>query len=1141
MCLPLTHTERGLFNIVVDFSKIDLREQPVLILKNSSGKPIGTLGYALDISLDIKYNETSVLEFSIPERVDGVSIPYYDSVIGMRIVEIEDIGQFILINPSEIGDGVKKVKSCKGYSLEYEFTFKKITLENATYNFWNPTAPGGTLLGAILELMPSWRVGTVDSSLIGKYRTFEVADTNLYNFIKSTVQQSYNCIFDFDTKTRTVNVKDVMSAVVTNPIYISNANLAKEIEVTENTENIVTRLDVNGAEGITIRDVNPTGTNTLVNLDYFMTSDNFDQDVIDRYYEWKNVCKEYKLPYYNLSIEYSLRVACRTAETAAMVDLQGELTSLENQQAVIIQAIAQSLEGQDALDEINASISEKQTDISSKQTYINTIQEQIDSIYGQLKEINLATKFESYFTDDELLVLDRYIKDDSISESSFVTKATGSYADDDIGNVVKTDNFAFSDAAITLVHTTSGKAIYDVKAGKITSEKLTADVVSAAFETSEDGKAVMSVYLGAGEIDGRTFVGACLSVTGNASDIVHDLVSEEELSDMLNGTSLSFIMSNGYMYFTYDTSEYEKRSVAWELYEYGENVLEKISQPSYQFGVSSANFLCLDDFVDFKNSLRHGEKIYIGISEDETLSPICIGLQMSYGAINDLTLEFGDTYTSSDSSFLLADLLEQSVSMGKSVDLSKYTYSAFVDSGASTKVKDFMSSSLDVSRNAIMSSKDQAITWGESGIRLRKWTDETHTIYDPKQVWMNNNSILMTSNNWSTAEIAIGNFHDSNMGDCWGIVAPNIVGTLLAGENLVIESKKKDGDTSVFKVDADGCILYNSQFDIVSGNKKTHITLDPQLGIAIGEYPVYSEIETRSTISAKTIDEDKAKFWVDTDGNLYFKGTLRATTGEFSGKVTAKEGYIGNGSEGWTIGNTYIYNGKSALLSAAEGVYIGTDGISLGNGTSYVRATSKGVLTANDAVITGDITAKSGTIGGFTIGDNSITTNDMTWDGSQKTGVYIGTNGIRLGSNFGVDSSGNLYAASGTFTGTVYAGNIEYGGNKGTLNGSGITDSTITGGKVSSNTITGGKLVNNTITADKLAEAVKKILGMAEDAYGALWGDMRAGDIACDQLSADDMLLDGKRLSNTTIRYTNSDGGTSTMNVVTWSTGGSYS
>lgn len=101
--------------MVVDFSKIDLREPPMLILKNTTDVPIGVLGYAMNITADIKYDEASVIEFNLPAQVDGEPTPYYDAVIGMRIVELQNIGQFILVNPKETGDGVKKIKACKGY------------------------------------------------------------------------------------------------------------------------------------------------------------------------------------------------------------------------------------------------------------------------------------------------------------------------------------------------------------------------------------------------------------------------------------------------------------------------------------------------------------------------------------------------------------------------------------------------------------------------------------------------------------------------------------------------------------------------------------------------------------------------------------------------------------------------------------------------------------------------------------------------------------------------------------------------------------------------------------------------------------------------------------------------------------------
>lgn len=1112
--------------MVVDFSRVDLRERPVLVLKNTAGTPIGTLGYAIGVDADIKYNETSVIEFQIPSHVDDEPTPHYDSVIGMRIIDIDEIGQFILINPEEIGDGVKKMKRCKAYSLEYEFTFKKITLEKATYNFWNPVAPAGTLLGEILDIMPSWSVGHVDSSLIGKYRTFEVADVNLYNFIKSTAQQAYNCIFDFDTKTRTVNVIDVSSNTPTNPVYISNANLAKEIKVKENTENIITRLDVNGADGVTIRDVNPSGGNTIINLDYFMNTTNFDQELIDKYYAWKDSYSSLQTQYYNLSVSYSLQVMRKTTESAMLTELKNDLVSLENQQAVIIQSIAQNLSSQSDLDAINAQIAAKEAEITEKQAEIDLIDTNADSIFEEMKHINSLAKFESQFTEDELLLLDRYIKDDSISESSFVATTVDYYSDMNTGNAISNEAFSFSNSNITVSQNASDKNIYTIRSGEMAFSTITAEVISATAEISQSGDILMTAYLSSGTFGEQAFTKACLSVIGKVQ-------SSPSLADVVDATSLSGVVVSGYLYFTLNTSEYAKRSVAWELYEYAEEILEKISQPSYTFSITSANFLCLDDFVLFKNSLRHGQKIYVGISEDETLSPICTGAKFSYDSWDELVLEFGDTYVSSESSFLLADLLEKSVSMGKEVDLNKYTYSAFIDSGASSEVKSFISTALDVSRNAIMSSKEQAISWGDSGIRLRKWTDETHTAYDPKQVWMNNNSILMTSTNWASAEIAIGNFYDSNLGDCWGIVAPNIVGTLLAGKNMVIESEKKDGSNAVFKVDADGCALYNSTFDIVSKNQKTQLSLDPQFGIAIGKYPLYTEDEN----GVRTINTDNARFWADTDGNLTFQGTLRATTGEFDGKVTAREGYIGDGADGWTIGSTYIYNGRSALTSNASGVYIGTDGISLGNGTNLIKATAAGAFTANNATITGNITATSGKIGGFTIDGNAIKYNGLSYGGS-GTGVYIGPSGLQLGSNFRVSSSGDLWAASGTFAGSIYAGNIIYGGDYGYLHGNGIASSSITGGRIASSTVTGGNIASRTVTGGNVAsgtisttnttDGINTTLGYADYAYGVVTGRNPA------HFSGGNLYVNGHVIHTASLSFTSGSGNVHTISYLSW-------
>lgn len=1073
--------------MVVDFSKLDLQEQPVLILKNTAGVPIGTLGSAMNITADIKYNEASVLEFEVPAQVDGVDTPHYDAVIGMRIIELQDIGQFILINPKEVGDGVKKIKYCKAYSLEYEFTFKKLSLASSTYNFWNPVTPDSTLMQIILELMPSWSLGYIDSELVGKYRTFEVSDENLYNFIKGTIQESYNCIFDFDTMTRRINVKSAKSTVPTNPVYISNGNLAEEITVEENTENIVTRLDVNGADGVTIRDVNPMGTNQIINLDYFMNTDNFDTALIEKYWSWKDTYKNYQQQYYNLSVEYALQIMRKTTEQAALVELEYEMTSLENQQAVIIQAIASNLEQQSSLNAINRQISSKQSEIKAKKAEIEDIEADAAAVYAQLVEINKLTKFESFFTKEEYLQLDRYIKDDSVSESSFVVQTTDSYTDEDVGNSIANKKISISGASISKVTNAQKKDIYDIKGGKVTSDFIDAEIINAAFERATDNSFVMTAYLGAGTTGDTRFPKGCFSITGKVSSVSHDLTADSEAPDMMNGTKLSVTIASGYLYFTRNTSEYEKRAVAWDLFEYGNEILTKISQPAYTFSITSSNFLGIDEFVKFKNRLRHGEKIYVGISEDETLAPICIGLKFEFASPDSLSLEFSDTYVSSDSSFLLADLLEQSVSMGKSVDLNKYSYSAFMDSGASTKVKDFMTTALDVSKNAIMSSKEQAISWGDSGIRLRKWSDAAHTEYEPKQVWLNNNSILMTSNNWATAELAIGNFYDENLGDCWGIVAPNIVGTLLAGSNLVIESAKQDGGVAVFKMDAEGCVLHNSTFSVTSDNTNSHILIDPEHGFMIGKYPLIK--------ADGTIDSSKKLFYADTKGNLTLVGTIYASAGEFTGHITATSGYIGQPSQGWTISSSAIYNGKSSYSGTAQGIYIGTDGISLGNASNYIRASKSGYLYANNVSISGHITATSGEIGGCEIENGTLKVGNANITSLNASKITAGTMSADRISGGSIDASDvtitNLNASNIT-SGTINGNNI---------NVTNLSASNIKSGTLNCNNITVTNLRADSITVGKISAS--QINGLpASQITSGQFNTQRIPELSCSKITS---------------------------------------
>lgn len=919
--------------MIIDFSLLDPNERPLLILKNASDVPLGVLSNVMQVTPHIMYNEISELDFDIPAYADGVETPMYDDLVGMRIIELQGIGQFVLMNPKETGDGVTRKKQCTAYSLEYEFTRKKITVPKGTYKFYDEEDSESTLLGMLMNDMPSWKIGTVPASIRGKYRTFEVNNENRYNFMKGTAQKTYGCIFNFDTYTRTVYIDDASREPETTALYLSNNNLATEIDVEELTEDIVTRLDVNGAEGVSIRDVNPNGTNKIINLDHFMTLKNFQQELIDKYFAWKQVNADNRQAFYSLSIRHTLALERRVAAEARLTDLCGEMTSLENLQAVAIQAISQGLKTQSDLDEINVQITAKQAEISAQEQHIQLLRDNADTLLSELQTIRDACSYAKYFTTDEQMMLDRYIKDDEISDSSFVTTST-SYVPTADSSVVETIDLSVSGNSITRIESAGGSTILEIKDGKIRiSDLLDASIISATAEHyPSDNTFVASFYLKDASYHSETYPQACLTITGSAEQI-----NVNESEGVVGAT-----VAGAMVYFSLNVSEYEKRSVAWDLYEYGEAMLDKLSRPAYTFSVQSTNFLVNEDYDTFRKALRLGERIYLELKEDHVIEPVCIGASFCYDDPESLELLFSDKYVSGERGNGLIDLLEQGVSMGKTLNASQYTYSQFEDSGASSAIAEFMTSALDVAKNALFSSTGNAVSWDGTGLRLRRWVDGSQTAYSPEQMWLVNNSLLLTADNWHTAQMGIGKFSDPNLGECWGIVAPTIVGTMLAGSKLVIESEKKDGGTAVFRVDSEGARLFNSNFAI--SDAKRCILLDPGVGMLIGPPNSYSKNEE----GVYTVDADLVNFHVDDDGNVFLRGTITATdlkigdqigTDSQAGLVTISAGSILNLSAGDAVN---IQGDGGITMSAKGGITLLAGQLALGSDANKI--TSDGVL-----------------------------------------------------------------------------------------------------------------------------------------------------------------------------------------------------
>lgn len=194
------------------------------------------------------------------------------------------------------------------------------------------------------------------------------------------------------------------------------------------------------------------------------------------------------------------------------------------------------------------------------------------------------------------------------------------------------------------------------------------------------------------------------------------------------------------------------------------------------------------------------------------------------------------------------------------------------------------------------------------------------------------------------------------------------------------------------------------------------------------------------------------------------------------------------------------------------------------NNTTVFRITKSG------AEVRGKFIALSGKIGGLDIQSDYLSYNNQVWNGTNSRGIYIGVNGIQCGSEANgvqITPTGNLYAENGYFRGSVSAGRIDYGGDDGYFNGGGITSGSISGGY-------GGQIYGGSIGNYAVSDGINTSLGYADFSNGVFNGWNRASQIACDQLSSYQILLDRREIYPTTITYKNSSGGTSSMQVVAW-------
>ena len=400
-------------------------KQSKMFLYSSKTKPIGILSGACNVKLEQNFHKLFELNFKIYKNINNEENEFYDSVIKSKLIEVQYINWFQILSAVEKYDDnsketYKEVKCCP---LENMLIYRKVDDIVGVFGLYDITDTSKSLLH-IISAECGWSIGHVSNELLTKYRTFDINSMEIYNLLTTKISDSFGCVFQFDSYTKTINAYLLSELEEMTDIIISKKNILKEYIKDDSDNPIVTKMRVRGADDLDIRSVN-LGRNYLVNLDYYMTEDWCSQGLVDAY-------NTYKTDYNNIRTSFNTSLARLKTKNAELTTLKAELKDLESLKSAQENVMGVSVQShgrvpipsdsdytiyQNAVTLVNgyvAQIVTKKNQITSKQNEINSVQLTLDSISDSIDENN-------YFTPEQIAEMNGFIVEgDDYEDSTFV-------------------------------------------------------------------------------------------------------------------------------------------------------------------------------------------------------------------------------------------------------------------------------------------------------------------------------------------------------------------------------------------------------------------------------------------------------------------------------------------------------------------------------------------------------------------------------------------------------------------------------------------------------------------------------------------------------------------------------------------------
>lgn len=374
--------------------------------------------------IDLKYvqtltrgiDETDKIELLFPRYIDHpiskekFEMPLYKELKKERLICLNEEEFFVIKAISEKGLKYKKNKSITAYSLEHKLSKNTIKVEDLGFYLMGSDIENSIFsLNDYLFEETGWKLGHIDEEVqydisedgtkTEKLRWQESVETNWLDFLSGNIKEQFECVLEFDTFNKVINLYSIDSFGDELELSLAYDNYLKDLEKTDSSEDLITRLTLVGNEGMSILEATPTGYPYIEDYSYFIENQEMTDELVNALTTYSEMVELRTVTWNELrneKIEKSTELRKKKMEMSTII---AEMEALKSQ----IRAF--KLE-KDVVNELRkqTELAEKKDEYTLVKVEVDRLEEEVNLLQDSIIQINILCKRETATDNDGNLI-----------------------------------------------------------------------------------------------------------------------------------------------------------------------------------------------------------------------------------------------------------------------------------------------------------------------------------------------------------------------------------------------------------------------------------------------------------------------------------------------------------------------------------------------------------------------------------------------------------------------------------------------------------------------------------------------------------------------------------------------------------------